>query len=162
MKTRIILVEDEATISEPLAESLGRDRFEAEVASTLAGAREAFRREAPDLVLLDVMLPDGDGRDLARENRKESDVPIVMLTARGEEIDRVLGLELGADDYVVKPFSSARAHRADPSHLAAGRAQEQRSPIEVGALRLDPLRVPLPRTASPSGSRLASSICCTS
>src|SRR5215211_6585773 len=106
MRTRILLVEDEPTISEPLAESLGRDGFEADVAATLAGAREAFRRDAPYLVLLDVMLPDGDGRDLAREIRKESDVPIVMLTARGEEFDRVLGLELGADDYVVKPFSS--------------------------------------------------------
>jgi len=98
MRTRILLVEDEPSISEPLAESLERDGFEAEVAATLAGAGEAFRRQAPDLVLLDVMLPDGDGRDLAREIRKESDVPIVMLTARGEEIDRVLGLELGADD----------------------------------------------------------------
>jgi DNA-binding response OmpR family regulator len=67
MRTRILMVEDESTISEPLAESLERDGFEAEVASTLAGAREAFRREAPDLALLDMMLPDGDGRDLARE-----------------------------------------------------------------------------------------------
>ena len=85
MRTRILLVEDEPTISEPLAESLGRDGFEADVAATLAGAREAFRRDAPYLVLLDVILPDGDGRDLAREIRKESDVPIVMLTARGDD-----------------------------------------------------------------------------
>ena len=138
MRTRILLVEDEATISEPLAESLGRDGFEAEVAATLADAREAIRREPPDLVLLDVMLPDGDGRDLAREIRQGSDVPIVMLTARGEEIDRVLGLELGADDYVVKPFSSRELTARIRAVMRRGRAREQRSPLEIGALRLDP------------------------
>ena len=82
MRTRILVVEDESTISEPLAESLEREQFEAEVAATLVGAREAIHRELPDLVLLDVMLPDGDGRDLAREIRRASDVPIVMLTAK--------------------------------------------------------------------------------
>ena len=138
MRTRILLVEDEGTIAEPLAESLGRDGFEAEVAATLADAREAIRREPPDLVLLDVMLPDGDGRDLAREIRQGSDVPIVMLTARGEEIDRVLGLELGADDYVVKPFSSRELTARIRAVMRRGRAREQRSPLEIGALRLDP------------------------
>jgi two-component system, OmpR family, response regulator RegX3 len=138
MRTRILLVEDEATISEPLAESLGRDGFEAEVAATLADAREAIRREPPDLVLLDVMLPDGDGRDLAREIRQGSDVPIVMLTARGEEIDRVLGLELGADDYVVKPFSSRELTARIRAVMRRGRAPEQQSPLQIGALRLDP------------------------
>jgi two-component system, OmpR family, response regulator RegX3 len=138
MGTRILLVEDETAISEPLAESLGREGFEAEVAPTLAGAREAFRREPPDLVLLDVMLPDGDGRDLAREIRKDSDVPIVMLTARGEEIDRVLGLELGADDYVVKPFSSRELTARIRAIMRRGRAPERDAPIENGALRLDP------------------------
>ena len=138
MRTRILVVEDESTISEPLAESLEREGFEAEVAATLAGAREAIRRELPDLVLLDVMLPDGDGRDLAREIRRASDVPIVMLTARGEEIDRVLGLELGADDYVVKPFSSRELTARIRAIMRRGRERQQRSPIEIGALRLDP------------------------
>ena len=138
MRTRILLVEDEGTIAETLAESLGRDGFEAEVAATLADAREAIRREPPDLVLLDVMLPDGDGRDLAREIRQGSDVPIVLLTARGEEIDRVLGLELGADDYVVKPFSSRELTARIRAVMRRGRAREQRSPLEIGALRLDP------------------------
>ena len=132
MGTRILLVEDEAAISEPLAESLGREGFDAEVAPTLAGAREAFRRQPPDLVLLDVMLPDGDGRDLAREIRKDSDVPIVMLTARGEEIDRVLGLELGADDYVVKPFSSRELTARIRAIMRRGRAPERDGPIENG------------------------------
>ena len=138
MRTRILVVEDESTISEPLAESLERERFEAEVAATLVGAREAIHRELPDLVLLDVMLPDGDGRDLAREIRRASDVPIVMLTARGEEIDRVLGLELGADDYVVKPFSSRELTARIRAIMRRGREGEKRSPIEIGALRLDP------------------------
>jgi two-component system response regulator RegX3 len=99
-------VEDETSISEPLAAHLAREGFTPEVAGTLAAAREAFGRDEPDVVLLDVMLPDGDGRNLCRELRTRSDVPIVMLTARGEEIDRIVGLELGADDYVVKPFSA--------------------------------------------------------
>ena len=149
MRTRILLVEDEATISEPLAESLGRDGFEAEVAATLADAREAIRREPPDLVLLDVMLPDGDGRDLAREIRQGSDVPIVMLTARGEEIDRVLGLELGADDYVVKPFSSRELTARIRAIMRRGRAREQRSPLEIGPLRLDPASRTLTKDGEP-------------
>jgi two-component system, OmpR family, response regulator RegX3 len=149
MRTRILVVEDESTISEPLAESLEREGFEAQVAATLAGAREAIRRELPDLVLLDVMLPDGDGRDLAREIRRASDVPIVMLTARGEEIDRVLGLELGADDYVVKPFSSRELTARIRAIMRRGRGREQRSPIEIGALRLDPASRTLTKDGAP-------------
>ena len=138
MKPRILVVEDEEAISEPLAESLEREGFAAEVAPTLELARAAFLREAPDLILLDVMLPDGDGRDLARDIRKESDIPIVMLTARGEEIDRVLGLELGADDYVVKPFSVRELTARIRAIMRRGRGTERRGPIEVGNLQLDP------------------------
>ena len=133
-----MLVEDEPAISEPLAEHLERDGFEAMVASTLAEAREAFQQRPPDLILLDVMLPDGDGRDLARHIRKGSDVPIVMLTARGEEIDRVLGLELGADDYVVKPFSARELSARIRAILRRGRPTERRGPIAIGAIALDP------------------------
>ena len=102
----ILMVEDEESITEPLVEALDREGFETSVAGTVAGALEQARREPPDLVLLDVMLPDGSGYDVCRELRRDSDVPIIMLTARGEETDRVVGLELGADDYVVKPFSA--------------------------------------------------------
>ena len=73
---------------------------------TVADARARFERAPPEVVVLDVMLPDGDGRDLCREFRATSDVPIVMLTARGADADRIVGLELGADDYIVKPFSA--------------------------------------------------------
>jgi two-component system, OmpR family, response regulator RegX3 len=137
MKLRILVVEDEKSISEPLAEGLAREGFDTEVAATLESARGAWRR-SPDLILLDVMLPDGDGRDLAREIRSESDVPIIMLTARGEEIDRVVGLELGADDYVVKPFSLRELTARIRAILRRGRSSEPRTPIQIGEIRLDP------------------------
>src|ERR671919_3019026 len=107
MRRRILLIEDEESISEPLERALGREGFDVAVAATAAEGRERFRDQDPDLVLLDVMLPDGDGRDVLREIRSTSRTPVVMLTARGEELERVLGLELGADDYVTKPFSAA-------------------------------------------------------
>ena len=131
---RILFVEDEEAISEPFSKALRRNGFEPVVARTAAEALESAERVEPDLVLLDLNLPDGDGRDVCRTLRKDSDVPIVMLTARGTEMDRVLGLELGADDYVVKPFSSRevisriravlRRPRADPGR--AGRADRGR------------------------------------
>ncbi|HEX5468865.1 MAG TPA: response regulator transcription factor [Gaiellaceae bacterium] len=106
-RKKILAIEDERSIAEPLAEALRREGFDVQVAESAAAGLEAFSSRPPDLVLLDVMLPDGDGRDVLREIRRMSRVPVVMLTARGEEMDRVLGLELGADDYVTKPFSAA-------------------------------------------------------
>jgi DNA-binding response OmpR family regulator len=84
------------------------------------------------------MLPDGDGRDLCRDLRKESDVPIIMLTARGEELDKVISLELGADDYVVKPFSARELAARIRAILRRGRSRERREAIAVGDIRLDP------------------------
>jgi two-component system, OmpR family, response regulator RegX3 len=104
---RVLLVEDEASISEPFSHALAREGFDPIVAASAAEARTAVAQRDPDIVLLDLMLPDGDGRELARELRASSQLPIIMLTARGSEIDRVVGLELGADDYVVKPFAAA-------------------------------------------------------
>jgi two-component system response regulator RegX3 len=104
-RPRILLVEDEDSISEPFSRALAREGFEPVVAKTAAAALELAQQVDPQLVLLDVMLPDGDGRDVCRELRRRSDTPIIMLTARGTETDRIVGLELGADDYVVKPFS---------------------------------------------------------
>jgi two-component system, OmpR family, response regulator RegX3 len=106
-KRTLLLIEDEEAISEPLAAALAREGYETVVAATAATGLELFETRSPDLVLLDVMLPDGDGRDVLRRIRETSRTPVVMLTARGEEMDRVLGLELGADDYVTKPFSAA-------------------------------------------------------
>ena len=100
------MVEDEPSITEPLAEALAREGWDSEVAATAAEGLELAGELRPELVLLDVMLPDGSGYDVCRELRRRSDVPIIMLTARGEETDRIVGLEVGADDYVVKPFSA--------------------------------------------------------
>ena len=89
-KRKILLVEDERAISEPLVPALEREGFDVQLAETAADALRRFQERRPDLVLLDVMLPDGDGRDVLRELRQTSRVPVVMLTARGEEMDRVL------------------------------------------------------------------------
>jgi DNA-binding response OmpR family regulator len=102
----VLLVEDEEAITAPLTEALGREGFRVEVAASLAKGHDLATRLRPDIVLLDVMLPDGSGFDLLRELRGDGAIPVIMLTARGDEADRVLGLELGADDYVVKPFSA--------------------------------------------------------
>jgi two-component system response regulator RegX3 len=133
-----VVVEDEQAISEPLAEHLGREGFDATVSGTIEEATSAWRATSPDLILLDVMLPDGDGRDLCRLIRAESDVPIIMLTARGEEIDRIVGLELGADDYVVKPFSAGELVARMRAIMRRGRSTARMGPIEVGSLHLDP------------------------
>jgi two-component system, OmpR family, response regulator RegX3 len=98
---RLLIVEDEDAIAEPLAEGLRREGFDVERAATGA---EALAAAPVDLVLLDLRLPDIDGLDVCRALRERSGVPIIVVTARGEEADRVVGLELGADDYVVKPF----------------------------------------------------------
>jgi DNA-binding response OmpR family regulator len=106
-KKKVLVIEDERPIAEPLAEALRREGFDVSLAGTATDGLDAFSSQAPDIVLLDVMLPDGDGRDVLRRIRQTSRVPVVMVSARGEEMDRVLGLELGADDYVTKPFSAA-------------------------------------------------------
>jgi two-component system, OmpR family, response regulator RegX3 len=106
-KKRVLVIEDERPIAEPLADALRREGFDVELAGSAADGLDAFSAHAPDIVLLDVMLPDGDGRDVLRQIRQASRVPVLMVSARGEEMDRVLGLELGADDYVTKPFSAA-------------------------------------------------------
>lgn len=98
---RILVVEDDDGIAEPLCQGLAREGFETERVSTGAAALAA---RAPDLVLLDLGLPDMDGYEVCRSLRARSSVPILVVTARGEEVDRVVGLELGADDYIVKPF----------------------------------------------------------
>ena len=147
---RILIVEDEGSISEPLSSHLAREGFESAVASTVAAAREAVRESSPDLILLDVMLPDGDGRDLCRELRGSSDVPIIMLTARGEDVDKIVGLELGADDYVVKPFSAGELVARIRAILRRGRSRDTNTVIEVGDLRLDPAA----RTVTRSGREI--------
>jgi DNA-binding response OmpR family regulator len=154
MAPRILLVEDEASIAEPFARALAREGFEPEVVGTAGDAMRRAREDPPDLVLLDLTLPDGDGRDVARELRAESDVPIIMVTARGTEVDRIVGLELGADDYVVKPFSSGEvAARIRAVLRRAGKAEG--SPAEASALRVGELDIDLgSRRATLGGTEL--------
>jgi two-component system, OmpR family, response regulator RegX3 len=142
------MVEDETSITEPLAEALDREGFDTRVAGTAADALTATAEEMPDLVLLDVMLPDGSGYDVCRTLRERSKVPIIMLTARGEETDRIVGLELGADDYIVKPFSArevaarirAVLRRAGEHAATAPRPATKPGSLEVGPVRVDPAR----------------------
>jgi phosphate regulon transcriptional regulator PhoB len=104
-KARILVVEDEQHVAELITLYLDKEGFETVTAGDGPRALQMARELKPDLVLLDLMLPGMDGLDVFREMRKESRVPVIVVTARGEEVDRVVGLELGADDYVVKPFS---------------------------------------------------------
>jgi two-component system, OmpR family, response regulator RegX3 len=140
----VLLVEDEESITVPLQEALAREGFDASVARTASEALDLARDLDPDVVLLDVMLPDGSGLDVCRELRRDSRVPIIMVTARGEEADRIVGLELGADDYVTKPFSArelvarirAVLRRSEPEAASAGDPDA----LVVGELRVDAAR----------------------
>ncbi len=100
----VLIIDDEESLQELLLHALERDGYRVVVAGTCAAGIAAFRAETPDAILLDVMLPDGSGHDVCREIRTTSTVPIIMLTALDDEVDKVVGLELGADDYITKPF----------------------------------------------------------
>jgi len=124
--SKILLVEDENNVRETLALNLRAEGYDVVTAADGRTGLEAAREQAPDLVLLDLMLPELDGLSLCRMLRRDSDVPIIMLTARGTEIDKIAGLETGADDYVVKPFSLGEL-------LARVRANLRRSSSESRA-----------------------------
>ncbi|MBQ6266168.1 MAG: response regulator transcription factor [Clostridia bacterium] len=106
MAEKILVVDDDTNICELLRLYLEKEGYEVSIANTGTDAVKMFQRVAPDLMLLDIMLPELDGWQVCREIRKTSDKPIIMLTAKGETFDKVLGFELGADDYVVKPFDA--------------------------------------------------------
>jgi two-component system response regulator RegX3 len=101
----VLVVEDEESISDALAYLMRKEGFEVSVCPTGPDALEAFDRDGADLVLLDLMLPGPPGTEVCRSLRERSDVPVIMLTAKDTEVDRAVGLELGADDYVTKPFT---------------------------------------------------------
>ncbi len=105
MPHRILVVDDESSVMDLLAYNLRKALYDVQVAADGRTALRLAHESQPDLILLDLMIPEVDGLDVCRELRKTSNVPIIMITARGEELDRVLGLEIGADDYVTKPFS---------------------------------------------------------
>ena len=131
----VLLVEDEDAIADPLAEGLRREGFTVTRAATGA---EALAASESDVVLLDLRLPDIDGLDVCRKIRERSDVPIIVVTARGEEADRVVGLELGADDYVVKPFGIRELIARIRAVTRRGRgAAPEADIVQVGELELD-------------------------
>lgn len=139
--TKILVVEDEKSFSEPLAFLLGKEGYQVEVAETGTDAIAKFNKSGADLILLDLMLPGMSGTDVCKEIRSHSMVPIIMLTAKDDEVDTVIGLELGADDYVTKPYSSrellarikAVLRRKGDFVLDEGES----SIVQVGEIKLD-------------------------
>jgi len=141
MGNKILVVEDEAKIARTLRLYLEKAGFVVTVSPTGSDALPSFRRERPDLVILDLGLPGMDGLDVARAIRHEGNTPIIMLTARSEEADKLIGLELGADDYVTKPFSPREVvARARTVLRRAQPAPTQPEAIIVGNISLDPAR----------------------
>ena len=134
MSDRVLMIDDDAALAGMVAEYLGSRGLSVTIAGTLEQGETLLKRGGFDVLILDAMLPDGDGFDLCKAWRQQSALPILMLTARGEEADKVIGLELGADDYMTKPFSTreltarirALLRRAGPSGPAAGQ------PLRVG------------------------------
>jgi two-component system response regulator RegX3 len=140
---RILIVEDEASLADSVRYNLEREGFVVTVAPDGRNALERFRAEAPALVILDLMLPEISGLDLCRTIRAESDVPIIMVTAKDSEADKVAGLELGADDYVTKPFSVRELVSRVRALLRRTRVRPDGSPVDVltgGRVEMDVVR----------------------
>jgi two-component system, OmpR family, response regulator RegX3 len=137
--TRVLVVEDEESFSDALSYMLRREGYEVEVAATGPEALQTFERTGADLVLLDLMLPGLSGTEVCRELRTRSHVPIIMVTARDSEVDKVVGLELGADDYVTKPFSSRELVARIRAVLRRGAEPEELmlNVVEAGPVRMD-------------------------
>lgn len=153
--TKILIVEDESSFSEALAFLLGKEGFEVSVAEDGRAALNTFAKEGADLILLDLMIPEISGVDVCRTIRTTSRVPIIMLTAKDAEIDKVVGLELGADDYVTKPYSSRELIARIKAVLRRGISDAELNGdleiISVGSIRLDTAR----HQASVNGNPIA-------
>jgi DNA-binding response OmpR family regulator len=139
MPEKILIVEDEPALQETLVYNLTRQGYLTEVAGDGFAALEAARRFLPDLILLDLMLPGLDGIEVCRILRQETSIPILMLTARDDEVDRIIGLEIGADDYVTKPFSTRELLARIKAHLRRTRL-DQAAPQAPPAPAADILR----------------------
>jgi two-component system response regulator RegX3 len=137
---RILVVEDEETLSEAIAFLLGKEGFEVSVATSGPDAIAKFDKSGADLILLDLMLPGLSGTEVCRQIRAKSAVPIIMLTAKDSEIDKVVGLEIGADDYVTKPYSSRELIARIRAVLRRGELHDtadEGTTLEVGPVRMD-------------------------
>lgn len=137
--SKILLVEDEATVRNTLALNLQAEGHEVVTAEDGSAGLSLAREQSPDLIILDLMLPELDGLSLCRILRRDSDVPIIMLTARGTEMDRIAGLETGADDYVVKPFSLGELLARVRANLRRSRGEKRAAAtrLQAGDLSLD-------------------------
>jgi len=137
--TKVLVVEDEESFSDALSYMLRREQYEVEVAADGHEALKTFDRSGADIVLLDLMLPGLSGTEVCRELRSRSNVPIIMVTARDTEVDKIVGLELGADDYVTKPFSSRELVARIRAVLRRGAEPEELlfNVIEAGPVRMD-------------------------
>ena len=151
--TRVLVVEDEESFAEPLSYLLRREGYEVEVATTGPQGLAAFDRAGADLVLLDLMLPGLPGTEVCRALRAKSNVAIIMLTARDAEIDKIVGLELGADDYVTKPFSSRELVARIRAVLRRGADPD---PQDTGVIEAGPVRMDVERhVVTVSGEQVA-------
>jgi DNA-binding response OmpR family regulator len=137
MSFRVLLVEDDARLAGMVADYLGQAGFRAVIAGTGGEAQRLLKREAFDAVILDLMLPDTDGLDLCRHIRAESAIPLLMLTARGDPLDRVVGLELGADDYLPKPFEPRELLARLRAILRRSRDTAPADVLRFGRLEID-------------------------
>jgi two-component system, OmpR family, response regulator RegX3 len=137
--TKVLVVEDEESFSDALSYMLRREQYEVEVAANGHEALKSFERGGADIVLLDLMLPGLSGTEVCRELRARSHVPIIMVTARDSEVDKIVGLELGADDYVTKPFSSRELVARIRAVLRRGADPEELiyNVVEAGRVRMD-------------------------
>jgi two-component system OmpR family response regulator len=140
--SKILIVEDDANLLTTLEYNLSREGYTVVTAADGARALDTARREKPDLVVLDIMLPELSGYEVCRILRKETIVPVLMLTARTEEVDKIVGLEIGADDYMTKPFSmreliarvKAMLRR---SEMTVSRTSDEKQPVAIGDLEID-------------------------
>ncbi len=140
---RILVVDDEKTIVKGLKFSLEKEGYEVLAAYDGAEALSLFKKENPDLIVLDLMLPEVDGFEVCRRIRKGSEVPIIMLTARGEDIDKILGLELGADDYVTKPFNPRELTARIKAILRRSQIPSGKDQAGMQVIRLQDLQIDL-------------------
>lgn len=139
---KILIVEDEAGLNRGISFALSQEGYEIATAENRESGWEVFQKEHPDAVLLDLNLPDGDGIELCRRIRRESEIPVLMLTARDLEVDEIMGLESGADDYITKPFSIAvlkiRLEKALKKHEKKSAGKTQQKELRSGHVCLDP------------------------
>ena len=146
MSSKVLVADDEANIVQLLRLYLREAGYEVVAAHDGRQALERFRADAPDLVLLDIMMPEMGGFEVCQEIRKTSEVPVIMLTARSDDVDKIVGLEMGADDYITKPFNPREVVARVKANLrrrdwdaAAARGTEERTAVTVGNVSLDPV-----------------------